>query len=145
MWGLGYVWIFDEGFKPALHMREKVPFHLNECGNDLKERHVTLKWNLRNCRSPENSMLYFCSICGCLLSLELLQSDCSPACSWLRVSSQAKISLLSSPGDSEDEATCTEATLKSGDYFGYGEVINRSLHRKAVHNGWLKTCNRFFN
>jgi hypothetical protein len=44
--------VFDEGFKPALHMREKVPFHLNECSND-----VTLKWNLRMYRSAKNSML----------------------------------------------------------------------------------------
>jgi len=40
---------------------------------------------------------------------------------------QAKICFLNSLESSEDEITCTEATLKSGDYFGYGEVMFRSL------------------
>ncbi|KAG0627470.1 hypothetical protein M758_2G203400 [Ceratodon purpureus] len=59
---------------------------------------------------------------------------------------EAKISFVSSPLGSEDQATCTEVTLKSGDYFGYGEVMIRyPCNDQILEKSCMTACDRLAN
>lgn len=54
---------------------------------------------------------------------------------------EAKISFLSLRGDSKDNPTCTEATLKSGDYFGYETVFPvMTVHKSTLTAVTEVTC-----
>ncbi|KAG0627469.1 hypothetical protein M758_2G203400 [Ceratodon purpureus] len=54
---------------------------------------------------------------------------------------EAKISFVSSPLGSEDQATCTEVTLKSGDYFGYETIVPvKGVHKSTLTAITEVTC-----